>query len=67
MDEQERKRIRLFLGEDPDKEIHWSEEQKSQFRRFLKEQKEAQEEWRREKRAREAGRPETDPTSESGG
>lgn len=67
MDEQERKRIRLFLGEDPDKEIHWSEEQKSQFRRFLKEQKEAQEERRREKRAREAGRPETDPTSESGG
>lgn len=66
MDEQERKRIRLFLGEDPDKEIHWSEEQKSQFRRFLKEQKEAQEERRREKRAREAGRPETDPTSESG-
>lgn len=67
MDEQERKRIRLFLGENPDKEIHWSEEQKSQFRRFLKEQKEAQEERRREKRAREAGRPETDPTSESGG
>lgn len=67
MDEQERKRIRLFLGEDPDKEIHWSEEQKSQFRRFLKEQKEAQEERRREKRAREAGRPETDPTSKSGG
>ena len=66
MDEQERKRIRLFLGEDPDKEIHWSEEQKSQFRRFLKEQKEAQEERRREKQAREAGRPETDPTSESG-
>lgn len=67
MDEQERKRIRLFLGENPDKEIHWSEEQKSQFRRFLKEQKDAQEERRREKRAREAGRPETDPTSESGG
>lgn len=67
MDEQERKRIRLFLGENPDKEIHWSEEQKSQFRRFLKEQKEAQEERRREKRAREAGRPETDPTSKSGG
>lgn len=78
MDEQEKhglteaemaglRKWRRFLGLDPDKEVEIPEEVRKRSRASFQEFVRQQEERRREKRAREAGRPETDPTSKSGG